>query len=279
MLRSVIFCLLIFLPLAAQAETVIGLTAPLTGSYAAFGEQLKRGAEQAAQDLGGIKLRIADDACDPKQAVAVANQMASEGVRYVIGNFCSGATLAASKVYMENEIVVITLAANPRITDDAKTFMFRINGRSDEHGPVIARAMAARHAGREIALLNDKTSYGRGLADEVKKALNAAGVQEAVFESYNAGERDYRALVSGLKERGVKALFVGGYHAETALIARQMADSGMKAQIYSGPALMSREFLSIAGESGGKCAGAVRHRSARQSRRCGSGRALAGAGL
>ncbi|MEQ1651146.1 MAG: branched-chain amino acid ABC transporter substrate-binding protein, partial [Hyphomicrobium sp.] len=185
------------LPCTVQAETTIGLIAPLTGQYAVFGEQIRRGAEQAAKDIGGIKLKIADDACDPKQAVAVANQLVAEGVKYVVGHYCSGSAIPASKVFLENDVLLISPGAtNPKLTDEAQTYVFRVCGRDDRQGEVIGKYLLAHHAKEKIALLNDKSAYGRGLADEVKRVLNAGGVTEVLFESYTAGERDYRALVT-----------------------------------------------------------------------------------
>lgn len=239
------------LPFTAAAETTIGLIAPLTGQYAVFGEQMRRGAQQAAKDLGNIKLNIADDACDPKQAVAVANQMVAQGVKYVIGHYCSGSAIPASKVFMENEVLLISPGAtNPKLTDEAQTYVFRVCGRDDRQGDVIGKYLLMHHAKDKIALLNDKSAYGRGLADEVKRVLNAGGVTEIMFESYTAGERDYRALVTNLKQVGAQAVFIGGYHTETALIARQLTEQGAQVKIFGGDALVTDEFWSIAGAAG-----------------------------
>ncbi|MGB4100740.1 MAG: branched-chain amino acid ABC transporter substrate-binding protein [Alphaproteobacteria bacterium] len=239
------------LPFAGHAETTIGLIAPLTGQYAVFGEQMRRGAQQAAKDLGDIKLNIADDACDPKQAVAVANQMVAQGVKYVIGHYCSGSAIPASKVFMENNVLLISPGAtNPKLTDEAQTYIFRVCGRDDRQGAVIGNYLLAHHNKDKIALLNDKSAYGRGLADEVKRILNAGGITEIMFESFTAGERDYRALVTNLKQAGAQVVFVGGYHTETGLIARQLAEQGGQVKIFGGDALVTDEFWSIAGSAG-----------------------------
>ncbi len=243
--------LLCLLPLAAQAETTVGVIAPLTGQYAVFGEQMRRGAEQAAKDLGGIKLRFADDACDPKQAVAAANQLVSDGVQYVIGHYCSGSAIPSSKVLMENNVLLISPAAsNPKLTDEALTFVFRMCGRDDKQGAVIGKYLLEHYAKAKIALLNDKSAYGRGLADEVKRTINAGGLKETMFESYTAGERDYRTLVTILKQNGIQAAFIGGYHTEAGLIARQLAEQGAKIQLFGNDSLVTEEFWSIAGKAG-----------------------------
>jgi branched-chain amino acid transport system substrate-binding protein len=242
--------------LPVHADLSIGVIAPLTGQYAVNGEQIRKGVEQAAKDInagGGvagqkIKLEIADDGCDPKQAVAAANQMVSKGVKFVIGHYCSGSAIPSSKVFLEEGIVMISPAAtNPKLTDEGGKTIFRICGRDDRQGGIVAEALAKEFKDKKIAILHDKSAYGRGLADEVKKSLNARGINEVMFEAYTAGERDYSALVGTLKEKGVEALFVGGYHTEGGLIARQLRGAGSKAQVFGGDAFVTNEFASIAG--------------------------------
>jgi len=247
-------------PAAAQSEITIASVGPMTGQYASFGEQLKRGAEMAVADLnakGGamgkkLKLMIGDDACDPKQAVAVANQMASRRVALIAGHFCSGSSIPASDVYAEENILQISPAStNPAFTDNrAGPNIYRVCGRDDQQGGVAGKYLAAHFADKNIAIIDDKTAYGKGLAEEVKKALNAAGKQEVLNESYTAGEKDYSALVSKLKQADVDVLFIGGYHTEAGLIARQMRDQGMGTILMGGDALITQEYWSITGPAG-----------------------------
>lgn len=245
--------------LPAHADITVGLIAPLTGQYAVFGEQLKRGAEQAVADInaaGGIKgeklaLRIADDACDPKQAVAVAGQMASARVKYVIGHYCSGSAIPSSKVMMEEGILLISPAAtNPKYTDEAKDLIFRVCGRDDRQGVVLGEYLLKNFRSKKIAIVHDKSAYGRGVADETKKILNAGGVTETLYDTYTPGERDYSALIAKLKQLGVEVLFIGGYHTEAGLIARQLKEQKAAIQIIGGDALVTDEFWSIAGPAG-----------------------------
>jgi len=240
----------------ARADVVVGLAGPLTGQYAIFGEQMRRGAEQAAADInaaGGINgeklvLREADDACDPKQAVTVANQMMSGGVKFVIGHYCSGSAIPASKVYMEEGAVFITPAAtNPKLTDEGKDVVFRVCGRDDRQGEADGRYILQHFAGKKIAIAQDQSAYGRGLADVVKATLNAGGVKETLFEAYTPGERDYSALISRLKQAGVQVLFIGGYHTEAGLIVRQLKEQGAAIQVIGGDAFVTDELWKIAG--------------------------------
>jgi branched-chain amino acid transport system substrate-binding protein len=243
----------------ALADISIGSAGPITGQYAAFGEQLKRGAEMAVVDInaaGGVngeqlKLEVGDDACDPKQAVAVANQMVSKGIVFMAGHFCSGSSIPASAIYAEEGIVQITPAStNPKFTEQGLWNTHRVVGRDDAQGLVAGNFLAKNYKDKKIAIIDDKSPYGKGLADETRKTLNAAGVTEAMNESYTAGEKDYTALVSKMKDAGIDVVYVGGYHTEGGLILRQMREQGMGAQMVSGDAFNTEEFWNITGEAG-----------------------------
>ena len=245
---------------AAEAQVKVATVGPMTGQYAAFGAQMKAGAEAAVADInkaGGVNgqqlvLEVGDDACDPKQAVSVANQLASRGVKVVIGHYCSGSSIPASKVYAEEGILQISPAStNPTYTDKGGWNTFRVCGRDDQQGAVAGKYLAEHFKGKKIAVLHDNTSYGKGLADETKKALNAAGMQEAMYAAYTPGEKDYSAIVSRMKGAGIDVIYVGGYHTETGLIARQAKQQGMNVTMVGGDALVSNEYWQIAGEAGG----------------------------
>ena len=244
---------------AASAQVKIATAGPMTGEYAAFGQQMKAGAEKAVADInkaGGvlgqqIVLEIGDDACDPKQAVSVANQLAGKGVKFVAGHFCSSSSIPASKVYAEEGVLQISPAStNPTFTDKGDWNTFRTCGRDDQQGLVAGDYMAKNFAGRKIAILHDNSAYGKGLADETKKALNAKGVKEVLYTAYTPKERDYSALVSRLKQAGVDVIYVGGYHTEAGLILRQSKEQGMQATLIGGDALVTNEFWQIAGDAG-----------------------------
>jgi branched-chain amino acid transport system substrate-binding protein len=240
--------------------TPIAVVGPVTGQYASFGAQMKNGGEMAVEDInaaGGVlgkklDLDIGDDACDPKQAVAVANQMTGNGVALVAGHYCSGSSIPASKVYAESNVVQISPAStNPAFTDDrAGPNIYRVCGRDDQQGGVAGKYIASHFADKNIAFVQDKTAYGKGLADETKKAMNEAGKQEVTYEAITAGEKDYSALVSKLKQAKVDVVYFGGYHTEAGLIIRQMRDQGMATLLMGGDALITQEFWSITGPAG-----------------------------
>ncbi len=244
---------------AANAEITIAVAGPMTGQYASFGEQMQRGAEMAVADInaaGGVlgqklKLAIGDDACDPKQAVAVANKFVSDGVIFVAGHFCSGSSIPASKVYEEESIVQISPAStNPKLTEEGGDNVFRTCGRDDQQGLVAGNFLADKHGKQRIAILHDKTAYGKGLADETKKQLNKRGINEVMYEAYTAGEKDYSALVSKLKGAKVDVMYVGGYHTEAGLMIRQAREQSYDVLLISGDALVTDEYWKITGPAG-----------------------------
>jgi len=245
--------------LPTYADVTLGLAGPLTGSTAALGEQVNHGATQAVTDInarGGVNgeklvLRVADDACDPKQAVNVANQLISAVVKFVVGHVCSSASIPASKIYAEDNVLMITpISTNPALTDAGLTNVFRTCGRDDQQGVVQARYILKHFPGKKIAIIHDNTTGGRGQAEVFKKTLNDAGVKETLFDIYTPGEHDYSALVSKIKQNGIDVLDIGGYHTEAGLIARQLKEQNAKIQIIGGDALVTDEFWSITGPAG-----------------------------
>ena len=240
-------------------DITIAAAGPMTGGQATFGRQMSNGAEQAVADLnaaGGVlgrklRLEIGDDACDPKQARAVAEKLSGMKVPVVIGHFCSSSSIPASEAYAEGNVLQITPAStNPLFTERNLWNTFRVCGRDDQQGAFAAAYIAKNYKGKNVAILNDKTTYGKGLADETKKALNAAGVKEKLYESYNKGDKDFTALVSKLKLNNIDIVYDGGYHQEAGLIVRQMRDQGLKTVLMAGDALADKEFASITGPAG-----------------------------
>ncbi len=247
---------------AAADEITIATAGPITGDLAEFGAQMQRGAEQAVADLnaaGGVmgkqlKLEVGDDSCDPKQAVAVANDLVSKGVVFVAGHFCSGSSIPASAVYYEEGILQMTPAStNPKFTDDPAAAgwgtVFRTCGRDDQQGDFAGKWLAENFAGKNIAVVHDKSAYGQGLADLTKATMNASGLTEVLYEGITAGEQDYTALVTKLKNAAVDVIYFGGYHPEAALIVRQAREQGLAAVLLSGDSLNTLEFATLAGDA------------------------------
>lgn len=242
----------------AWADILVGVAGPLTGPNAAFGAQLQKGAEQAAADInaaGGIngeqiKIVLGDDVSDPKQGVSVANKFVADGVKFVVGHFNSSVSIPASEVYAENGIMQITPAStNPTFTERGLWNTFRTCGRDDQQGAVAGAYIAEKFKGVPVAVIHDKTTYGQGLADETKKAMNGLGVTEVIYEGITVGDKDFSALISKMKNAGVGVVYFGGLHTEAGLLMRQMADQGVKAPLMSGDGITSNELASIGGDA------------------------------
>ncbi len=192
----------------AAAQVKFGIQGPITGPNAAFGAQLKNGGEQAIKDInaaGGIlgqqiSVQFGDDVSDPKQGVSVANKFAGDGVKFVVGAFNSAVTMPSSVAYQENGILAITPAStNPQITERKMWNVFRACGRDDQQGSVAGAYITKHFKGKKIAVVHDKTTYGKGLADETVKAMAKGGMKPALYEGINTGEKDFSALVSKIK--------------------------------------------------------------------------------
>src|SRR5471030_616158 len=240
----------------ANAQLKMGVIGPITGPNASFGAQLKNGADQAIEDInatGGIlgqkiTQSYGDDASDPKQGVSVANKLSADGVKFIVGPFNSGVTMPASLVYQENGILEITPSAtNPQVTERGLWNIFRTCGRDDQQGAVAGAYIVKHFKGKKIAIINDKTTYGKGLADETKKAMNKGGMKEVLNEGVNVGEKDYSALVSKIKQSGADLVYWGGLHTEGGLIVRQMRDQGIKAPLMGGDGITDNEFAAVGG--------------------------------
>ncbi|SCZ12820.1 ABC transporter substrate-binding protein [Microvirga guangxiensis] len=249
--------------IAHAQDITIAVAGPMTGPVASIGEQIRRGAELAAEAInknGGVNgkmiiISVQDDACDPKQAVAIANRILSAGIKFVDGHACSGSSIPAAEIYGESNILMISPASSaPKLTDDAAkngyTTILRLYGRDDAQGRFIGPWIKEKYGTKKIAILHDKSAYGKGLADVVKEDLNKAGVNEVFYEGINAGEKDYTAVVNRLKSAGVEFLYFGGYHTEAGLIKRQAADQNYQFQLMMGDSLATPEFWSVAGPAG-----------------------------
>ncbi|MGP0060287.1 MAG: branched-chain amino acid ABC transporter substrate-binding protein [Beijerinckiaceae bacterium] len=241
--------------LPAAAQTKIAVAGPITGADAVFGAQLRFGVEQAVEDInasGGILgkkfvLSVGDDAADPKQGVSVANKFVGDQVSFVVGHFNSSVTMPASEIYSENNVLEITPGStNPQITERGLELIFRTCGRDDQQGAVAADFLA-HQAGKKIAILHDKTTYGKGLADETRKHLHALGIEELFYEGVSKGEKDYSAIVSKIKASGADIIYWGGLQTEGGLIIRQMRDQGVAATLMGGDGIASDEFAAIGG--------------------------------
>jgi branched-chain amino acid transport system substrate-binding protein len=247
----------------AQEDITIAVAGPITGQLATIGDQFKIGAQAAADAInaaggvGGrqIKLSIQDDQCDPKQAVSIANRIVAEGIKFVDGHACSGSSIPASAVYAESGVLMMSPASsNPELTDAAAKngwpTIMRLYTRDDAQGAFIGPWIAEKYKGKNVVILHDKSAYGQGVADAVKATMNSSGLTEVMYEGINAGEKDFGALVTKMKNLKADVVYFGGYHPEAGLILRQSAEQGFKFQLIMPDSIASPEFWQVAGPAG-----------------------------
>jgi len=239
-----------------RADVLIGVAGPMTGKEAWLGEQMERGAALAVADLnaaGGVlgqqvRLVTVDDFCDPEQAVAAAKKLVSDGVVFVVGHFCSGASIAASEVYGAAGVLMITpVSTNPKLTELGRPNVFRVVNRYDAEATMAGNYLADHWPDKKIAILHDNTTFGKGSAEETKKQLNRRGVTETIYQAYVPGQNNYGAEIDYLQAADIGVVFIGGYHTEIALMARAARDRGYAVQLVTGVTLASEDFGLIAG--------------------------------
>jgi branched-chain amino acid transport system substrate-binding protein len=240
----------------AEADIRIGVAGPMTGVYAWAGDRYQRGAGLAVEDLnakGGVlgqrvELVVGDDFCDSDQAVALAHKLASDGVVFVVGHWCSHASISAAKVYERAKILMISpSSASAKLTDEGGPNVFRVYGRDDRQGAMVADYLVDHWAGKGIAILDDGTTWGVGVADGARRRLQERGVTAIVDETITPDEQEYSDVVSKMQGAGVEVLFLGGYHREAGLILRQARDRGYDLQLIANSAMALEDFPMIVG--------------------------------
>ena len=235
------------------ADTIkIGIAGPKTGPVAQYGDMQFSGAKMAIEQInakGGVDGKNLeaveyDDACDPKQAVAVANKVVNDGVKFVVGHLCSSSTQPASDIYEDEGVIMITPAAtSPDITARGYKMVFRTIGLDSAQGPAAGNYIADHVKPKIVGVLHDKQQYGEGIATAVKSTLEKKGTKVAVFEGVNAGDKDFSAIIAKLKQANVDFVYYGGYHPELGLILRQAQEKGLNAK-FMGPEGVGNESIS-----------------------------------
>ncbi|WP_297836079.1 branched-chain amino acid ABC transporter substrate-binding protein [Pseudomonas sp.] len=241
----------------AQADIKFGVAGPMTGANASFGEQYMKGAQAAADAInkaGGVNgeqivLVKGDDACEPKQAVSVANKMVQDKVAGVVGHFCSSSTIPASEVYADAGILAITPGStNPAVTERGLPAMMRMCGRDDQQGIVAGDYIVDVLKGKKVAVINDKDTYGKGLADATAQQLTKRGVKPVLEEGLTRGEKDYSALVTKIRAAGADVVYFGGLHPEAGPLVHQLRTEGLKdVKFMSDDGIVTDEMVATAG--------------------------------
>ena len=244
---------------AALAKDIkVAVVGAMSGPVAQWGDMEFNGARQAIKDInasGGIKgdklVGVEyDDACDPKQAVAVANKIVNDGIQYVIGHLCSSSTQPASDIYEDEGILMISPGAtNPELTQRGYQYIMRTAGLDSSQGPTAAKYILEQVKPQRIAIIHDKQQYGEGLARSVQDNLKKAGANIVFFDGITAGEKDFSALLARLKKENIDFVYYGGYHPEMGQILRQARAAGLKTQFMGPEGVANVSLSNIAGES------------------------------
>jgi len=252
-------CLFVLVASTAFAGGVLklGSMSPLTGPYAADGNDIKNGtltAIEVCKAAGGvpgfddITLSPQDTACDPRQAVAAANKLINEEVTAVIGAYCSSSTLPASEPLNEEDIVMLTPAStNEKVTERGLPYMFRICGRDDDQSKVAIKFMTDYLKAKSIYLVDDKTAYSQGLADNVEKGSPAAGIKVLGHDHVNQGDKDFSAVLTKVKAANPDVFYVSLQNSATgALLIIQARRMGINAKFLAQDAVYHPQLMSIA---------------------------------
>ena len=188
-----------------------------------------------------------DDACDPKQAVAVANKVVNDGVKYVIGHLCSSSTQPASDIYDDEGILMITPAATaPELTSRGYKLILRTTGLDSDQGPTAANYIINTVKPKRIAIIHDKQQYGEGLARSVQDGLKGKA-NVVFFDGITAGEKDFSALVARLKKENIDFVYYGGYYPEMGQILRQARSVNLKTRFMGPEGVGNASLSNIAG--------------------------------
>lgn len=249
-------------PAAGEQITVkIGHAAPLTGSIAHLGKDNESGVKLAIDEanakgisIGGKKVQFEmlseDDEGKPDKGPIIAQKFADAKVAGVVGHLNSGVTIPASSVYNQAGIPMISgSATNPQLTEQGFAVTFRTVGRDDQQGPAIASYLVAEHKPKVAAVVDDATSYGEGLANEVEKTLKAAGVTVLPREKGTDKQNDWKAVLTKLRGKKPDAIFFGGMDAAAGPLMKQGKELGLKAVFAFGDGACSDKMKELAGDA------------------------------
>ncbi|HUH61139.1 MAG TPA: branched-chain amino acid ABC transporter substrate-binding protein [Candidimonas sp.] len=247
---------------AQAADTVVklGFAAPLTGPQSHYGEDMKNGLTLALEEANKQNIQLdgktakfqlvsRDDQADPRTAVQVAQQIADEGVQGMLGHFNSGTTIPASSVYNDAGLPQIAMATSPEYTDQGYKTTFRMMTSDTQQGAAAGQFIVKDLGAKTVALIDDRTAYGQGLADQVAKAVEAAGGKVIMREYTTDKANDFTSILTNIKGKEPAAIFFGGLDAQSGPMRRQMATLGIKAPLVSGEMTRSDTFLKLAGDA------------------------------
>src|SRR5262245_33292502 len=244
---------------AAGLEVKIGHVGPLTGGIAHLGKDNENGARLAIDEANAAGIKIdgkavkftlvaEDDQADPKVGTTVAQKLVDAKVAGVVGHLNSGTSIPASPIYSQAGIPVISgSATNPKLTEQGFKTQFRVVGRDDQQGPAVASFLAANNKPKVVAVIDDATAYGEGIANEVEKTLKAAGIKTLPREKGTDKTTDWKAILTKLRGRNPDAVFYGGMDATGGPLMKQARELGIKSVFAFGDGACTEEMAKLAG--------------------------------
>ena len=245
---------------ASQAQEIvkIGFASPLTGPQANYGKDNENGAQMAIDELNARHLTIGgkavtfqlaaeDDQAEPKQGPLIAQKLVDAKVAGVVGHFNSGVTIPASRVYNEAGIPELSVSTNVQYTHQGFKTAFRLMADDDKQGKALGEYAVKTLKLKRVAVIDDATAYGQGLADAFEAAVKASGGQVVRHEHTNDKAVDFNALLTTIKASNPEAIFFGGYDAQAGPMARQMKLLGMNIKLMGGETMNSAKFIELAG--------------------------------
>jgi branched-chain amino acid transport system substrate-binding protein len=246
----------------AQEQVVkIGHVAPLSGAIAHLGKDNENGARMAIDELnakgvtiGGKKIKFEllgeDDAADPKQGTAAAQKLVDAGVKGVIGHLNSGTTIPASKIYYDAGIPQISASAtNPKYTQQGFNTAFRVVANDGQLGGTLGKYAAQTLKAKKVAVIDDRTAYGQGVAEEFSKSAKKNGVQIVAQQYTNDKATDFNAILTSIKSKNPDVIFFGGMDAVGGPMLRQMKQLGINAKFMGGDGICTEQLPTLAGDS------------------------------
>lgn len=247
-------CALALSVATASAEIKIGIAAPLTGVYASLSGQIITGVKFAADEInknGGIKgepivIETIDDKCEPEAAQGIANQFVGKGVIAVIGHLCDRPSIEASPIYSENKIVQLSpTSQNPAFTENRllpNGGTYRLAALKTQQSEALTAFMVKHSVSKDIAIVNDGSVYGKGLADAIIESLKAEGITPVFSADFESGEERYRRLSGRIVDSGATLLFIGGIHLDAAALIRDIDRLSDKITVIGGDGLVHTDF-------------------------------------
>jgi branched-chain amino acid transport system substrate-binding protein len=247
---------------AQDSVVKIGHSGPLSGSQAFSGKDNENGARLAVEELNAKPITVAgkklkfellseDDQGDPKAGMAAAQKLIDNGVKYVVGPYNSGVAIPASRAYNDAGVLVATIATNPKITQQGYKGLFRVNASDSQLGSKMALYAANALKLKNVAVIDDRTAFGQGVAEEFKKQAKASGMTVAGHEFTTDKAFDFNAILTKLKNKKVEAIFFGGYAPQAAPMARQMKQLGITAKLLGGDTICTAEMGKLGGDAVG----------------------------